>query len=87
MTGWRGANQIACTAGTVSDPGENASIDRLWSAKTKTVVDPLNHLSYIALVLASRRLCSMPRSSDPTTAGRRAGSARPWCAASMMAMP
>ena len=53
MTGWRGADEIACTAGTVPDPGENASIDRLWSAKTKTVVDPLNHFSYIDLALAS----------------------------------
>ena len=69
MTGWRGADEIACTAGTGPRPGEIASIDRLWSAKTKTVVDLLNHFSYIALVLASRRLCSMHRSSDTIAPG------------------
>ena len=53
----------------VPDSGDIALIDRLWSAKTKTVVDPLNHFSYIALVLASRRLCSMHRSSDTSAPG------------------
>jgi hypothetical protein len=69
MTGWRGADEIASTAGTGPGPGEIASIDRLWSAKTKTVVDPLNHFSYIALAFASRRLCSMHRSSDTIAPG------------------
>ena len=32
----------------VPDLGENASNDPLWSAKTKTVVDSLNHFSYVA---------------------------------------
>ena len=47
----------------------NAPNDRLWSAKTKTVVDSLNHFSYIDLALASRRLCSMHRSSDTSAPG------------------
>jgi hypothetical protein len=64
----------------VPDPGVIASIDRLWSAKTKTVVDPLNHFSYIVLVLASRRLCSMHRSSDTSApGGSPAGPSLPSC--------
>jgi hypothetical protein len=43
----------------VPAPGVNASIDRLWYARTKTVIDPLNHFRYIDLALASRRLCSI----------------------------
>jgi len=57
----------------VPDPGDNASIDRLWSAKTKTVVDPLNHFSYIGRVLASRRLRSLHRSSDTHRARPQSG--------------
>jgi hypothetical protein len=54
----------------VPDPGElMRRSTALWSAKTKTVVDPLNHFSYIYLALASRRLCSMHRSSDTIAPG------------------
>jgi hypothetical protein len=80
MTAWRGVDEIACTAGTDPRPRRiNASIDRLWSAKTKTVVDPLNHFSYIDLALASRRLCSLHRSSDTSVLGARHSSGAVFC--------
>jgi hypothetical protein len=64
------AGDIASTAGTgLPTAGEIASLDGLWHAKTRTVVDLIDHFSYIDLALASRRLCSMHRSSDTIAPG------------------
>jgi hypothetical protein len=60
-----GAEEIASTASTEARPRRLfAPFGPLWHAKSRTMVDSRKHPSYINLPLASRRLCSLHRSSD-----------------------